>query len=105
MRAEDVAKALLDRGLHAPTIYFPLVVEEALMIEFTESEPRRMIEEYASALREIAEQAYRDPEPLRRAPTRTSVGRLDAVYANHPRTVTPSHRVKRRRERGEKLTL
>ncbi|HID41145.1 MAG TPA: glycine dehydrogenase subunit 2, partial [Pyrodictium sp.] len=48
--AEDVAKALLDKGLHAPTVYFPLIVDEALMIEFTESEPRRQIEEYADAL-------------------------------------------------------
>ncbi len=105
VRAEDVAKALLDYGLHAPTMYFPLIVDEALMIEFTESEPRRVIDEYARALKEIAERAYRAPEEVKRAPVRTSVARLDAVYANHPRTVTPSHRVKRRREAGEKLTL
>ncbi len=105
VRAEDVAKALLDRGLHAPTIYFPLIVEEALMIEFTESEPRHVIEAYARALKEIAETAYTKPEEVRRAPQRTAVTRLDAVYANHPRTVTPSHRVFRRRAEGERLTL
>lgn len=99
--AEDVAKALLDRGLHAPTMYFPLIVDEALMIEFTESEPRRSIEEYARALREIVEEAYRDPEAVKRAPRNTAVGRLDNVYANHPRSVTPSHRVLRRRLAGE----
>jgi glycine dehydrogenase subunit 2 len=105
VRAEDVAKALLDRGLHAPTIYFPLIVEEALMIEFTESEPRHVIESYAEALKEIAEQAYRDPESVKKSPQNTSVTRLDSVYANHPRSVTPSHRVYRRRMQGEKLTL
>ncbi len=103
--AEDVAKALLDRGLHAPTIYFPLIVEEALMIEFTESETRENIEEYARALREIAEQAYRDPRPLKEAPRNTSVRRVDNVYANHPQSVTPTYRVYRRRQRGEKLVL
>ncbi len=105
VRAEDVAKALLDRGFHAPTIYFPLIVEEALMIEFTESEPRHVIEAYANALKEIAEEAYRNPEAIKQAPRNTSVARLDAVYANHPKTVTPSHRVYLRRARGEKLTL
>ena len=90
--AGDVAKALLDHGLHAPTIYFPLIVEEALMIEFTESEPRRSIEAYARALREIAEEAYRDPERVKAAPRNTSVRRVDDVYANHPRTMAPSYR-------------
>ncbi|WP_048061501.1 aminomethyl-transferring glycine dehydrogenase subunit GcvPB [Hyperthermus butylicus] len=103
--AEDVAKALLDHGLHAPTIYFPLIVEEALMIEFTESEPRREIERYAEALRKIAEKAYENPEEVKRAPRNTSVTRLDTIYANHPRTVTPTYRVLRRRQRGEKLVL
>jgi glycine dehydrogenase subunit 2 len=103
--AEDVAKALLDRGLHAPTIYFPLIVEEALMIEFTESETRENIEEYARALREIAEEAYRDPARVKGAPRNTSVSRVDNVYANRPTSVTPSYRVYRRRARGERLVL
>ncbi|NOZ89453.1 MAG: glycine dehydrogenase subunit 2 [Crenarchaeota archaeon] len=103
--AGDVAKALLDRGLHAPTMYFPLIVEEALMIEFTESEPPRGIEEYAEALREIAEEAKRQPDRVRGAPRNTSVARVDDVYANHPRSVTPSYRVYVRRQRGEKLAL
>ena len=103
--AGDVAKALLDRGLHAPTMYFPLIVDEALMIEFTESEPAEGIREYAEALREIAEQAYRSPEEVKRAPRNTSVARVDDRYANHPRTVTPSYRVYRRRMSGEKLIL
>jgi glycine dehydrogenase subunit 2 len=103
--ALDVAKALLDRGLHAPTIYFPLIVEEALMIEFTESEPRREIERYAEVLKEIAEAAYRDPNSVKSSPRNTSVGRLDDVYANHPKSVTPTYRVLLRRMRGEQLVL
>ncbi len=99
--AGDVAKALLDRGLHAPTMYFPLIVEEALMIEFTETEPPSVIEEYAAALREIAEEAYRDPESVKGAPMNTAVKRVDDVYANHPRTVTPTYRVYRLRKEGK----
>ncbi|MET1101786.1 MAG: aminomethyl-transferring glycine dehydrogenase subunit GcvPB [Pyrodictiaceae archaeon] len=105
VRAEDIAKALLDRGLHAPIMYFPLIVDEALMIEFTESEPRESIEEYAEALKEIVEKAYEDPDSIRNTPLNTSIDRLDNVYANHPKTVTPSYRVLRRREKGERLTL
>ncbi len=103
--AEDVAKAILDYGLHAPITYFPLIVDEALMIEFTDTETRENIEAYARILREIAERAYKDPESVKKAPRNTSVARVDNVYANHPRTVTPSYRVYRRRLRGEKLTL
>ncbi len=98
--AGDVAKALLDRGLHAPTIYFPLIVDEALMIEFTDSETPENIEAYAEALREIAEQARRSPEEVKKAPRNTSVARVDEVYANHPRTVTPSYRVHALRAKG-----
>ncbi len=98
--AADVAKALLDRGLHAPTIYFPLIVEEALMVEFTESEPASVIENYAAALREILEEAYHNPAALKDAPRNTAVRRVDDVYANHPKTVTPSYRVYRLRQAG-----
>ncbi len=105
VRADDVAKALLDYGLHAPITYFPLIVEEALMIEFTESETKENIEFYARALREIIEKAYSDPDAVKRAPRNTSVARIDNVYANHPRTVTPSYRVYLRRKKGERIVL
>ena len=105
VRAEDIAKALLDKGLHAPTIYFPLIVDEALMIEFTETETREYIEYYAQALREIAEKAYQDPEEIKKTPRNTSVGRLNAVKANHPRSVTPSYRIMLKRKKGEQVTL
>jgi len=103
--AEDVAKALLDHGLHAPTIYFPPIVDEALMIEFTESEPRENIEFYAKTLKEIARMSHENPQRVKSCPHNTSVGRLDMRYANHPKTVTPSYRVYRRRAKGEKLVL
>ena len=88
--AEDVAKALLDRGLHAPTIYFPLIVEEALMIELTESESIYDIERYVEALIEIAKEAYRDPQKIKNSPKHTTVSRLDLAKANHPRTLVLS---------------
>jgi len=91
--AEDVAKGLLDRGFYAPTMYFPLIVKEALMIEFTETEPVENVEEYAKALRELSELAYTNPEQLKKAPVNTSVGRVDNVKANHPRTLAPTWRV------------
>ena len=90
--AEDVAKALLDEGFHAPTIYFPLIVEEALMIEFTESETLENIERFAHALKRIAEIAKTNPEDLKRRPKNTSIGRLDLVKANHPKTITPTYK-------------
>lgn len=105
VRAEDVAKALLDRGLYAPTIYFPLIVEEALMIELTESEPLESVEEYARALREIAETALRDPEKVKNTPVNTSVSRIDMVKANHPKTLTPSWRVYLKRLNNEITVL
>ena len=99
--AEDIAKALLDRGSYAPTIYFPLIVKEALMIEFTDTETRENIERYAEALKEIAEKAYIDPDSIKRSPVNTAVGRVDNVKASHPRTVTPSWRVYRLRMKGK----
>ncbi|MEB3860017.1 MAG: aminomethyl-transferring glycine dehydrogenase subunit GcvPB, partial [Desulfurococcales archaeon] len=98
--AEDVAKALLDSGLHAPTIYFPLIVREALMFEFTESEPKEVLDAYVERLLEIEEKARRDPEGLKRAPTSTSSLRVDNVRANHPKTVTPTWRVEMLRRQG-----
>lgn len=91
--ATDVSKALLDRGLHPPTIYFPQVVREAMMFEFTETETRESIDKYVDALREISALAYSNPQVLKRAPENTSVGRLDEVWANHPKTMTLSHRM------------
>ncbi len=90
--AEDVAKGLLDRGFYAPTIYFPLIVEEALMIEFTETESLENIDAYVEALREIAMIAHEDPSEPKEWPRNTSVRRVDQVYANHPKTMAPTWR-------------
>ena len=81
----DIAKRLMDYGFHPPTIYFPLIVKGALMIEPTESEPREELDAFVAALRRIADEARRDPELVRTAPHSTPVRRLDEVAAaRHP---------------------
>ena len=77
----DIAKAILDHGIHPPTIYFPLIVEEALMVEPTETESLETLDEFVTIMRDIAEQARTDPEALKRAPMTTPVGRLDEAAA------------------------
>ncbi|MBI2104764.1 MAG: aminomethyl-transferring glycine dehydrogenase subunit GcvPB [Candidatus Omnitrophica bacterium] len=79
--AGDVAKRLLDYGHYAPTVYFPLIVEEALMIEPTETESRETLDEFAKALVAIAHEAQHNPELVRRAPQRMVVDRVDEVKA------------------------
>jgi len=79
--ALDVAKRLMDYGIHPPTIYFPLVVPEALMIEPTETEPKERLDDFVEAMRRIAEEAAESPELLREAPHRRPVRRLDEVRA------------------------
>jgi len=91
--AEDVAKGLLDAGLYAPTIYFPLIVKEALMTEFTETETLENIEKYAERLKEISSIAYQDPSKPKEWPLNTSVGRINVPKANHPKYVAPTWRV------------
>ena len=81
IRAMDVAKALPDYGFHAPTVYFPLVVDEALMLEPTETESPETVEALAKALLEIADVARQDPEYLHDAPHHTPVSRLDDAGA------------------------
>jgi glycine dehydrogenase subunit 2 len=83
--ALDVAKRLMDYGIHPPTIYFPLVVPEALMIEPTETEPKERLDGFVEAMRRIAEEAAESPELLREAPHVRPVRRLDEVRAaKHP---------------------
>ncbi len=77
----DIAKRLLDFGFHAPTVYFPLIVHEALMIEPTETESKTSIEEFANAMIRIAKEAEEKPEVLHEAPTKTPVSRLDEAKA------------------------
>ncbi len=79
--ALDVAKRLMDYGFHPPTVYFPLVVPEALMIEPTETEAKETLDEFADAMVAIAQEAEDDPELLREAPHARPVKRLDEVLA------------------------
>lgn len=81
VRTLDIAKALLDYGVHPPTVYFPLIVEEALMIEPTETESVETLDQFIEALNAIAERAHRDPESVKGAPRFTPVGRLDEATA------------------------
>ena len=79
--AMDIAKALLDYGIHPPTMYFPLIVHEALMVEPTETESRETLDEVIAIFREIYEKAKAEPEALHEAPVGTYVRRLDEVRA------------------------
>ena len=81
VNAMDFAKALLDKGFHAPTTYFPLLVPECLLIEPTESETREMVDRFVDALVEIREEAKTDAERVKGAPYTTPVRRLDDVKA------------------------
>jgi glycine dehydrogenase subunit 2 len=91
--ALNIAKRLLDYGLHAPTIYFPLIVDEALMIEPTETFEKKELDRFVEAMRKICEEAYRNPEVVLKAPHNTAVSRLDEVKASHPRTMALSWRM------------
>jgi glycine dehydrogenase subunit 2 len=77
----DVAKRLLDYGYHAPTIYFPLLFHQAIMIEPTETESKDTLDEYIGIMRKIAQEAAEDPEMLKTAPHTTPVRRLDETTA------------------------
>jgi glycine dehydrogenase subunit 2 len=81
VHAVDIAKALIDRGFHPPTVYFPLIVKEALMVEPTETESKESIDAFVAAMLEIAGKAEEDPEELRASPTHTPVARLDETKA------------------------
>ena len=81
VRTYDIAKRLIDYGFHPPTIYFPLIVNEAIMIEPTETETREGLEQFAAAMIAIAEEARDDPATVQSAPQRAPLGRLDEVTA------------------------
>ncbi len=81
MRTLDIAKRLIDKGFHPPTIYFPLTVEEAMLIEPTETESIETLDAFADALIEIAHEAETDPELVTGAPHDAPVRRLDEATA------------------------
>lgn len=88
LRTLDVAKRLLDYGFHPPTVYFPLIVPEALMVEPTENESKQTLDDFADALLKIAEEAKSKPELLKEAPHNTPVRRLDEAKASRELKVT-----------------
>ena len=81
VHALDIAKGLIDRGFHPPTVYFPLIVREAMMIEPTETESRETLDAFIAAMREMAALAESDPESLNAAPSTTDISRPDEVKA------------------------
>ncbi|WP_027963421.1 aminomethyl-transferring glycine dehydrogenase subunit GcvPB [Halalkalibacillus halophilus] len=81
VRTLDIAKRLLDFGYHPPTIYFPINVEEALMVEPTETESKETLDEFIDAMIQISEEAKDDPEIVQEAPHSTVVGRMDETQA------------------------
>jgi glycine dehydrogenase subunit 2 len=81
LKTLDVAKGLIDRGFHAPTIYFPLIVHEAIMIEPTETESKETLDQFAAAMRDVHDLGVADPQALKDAPVTLPVKRLDEVQA------------------------
>ncbi len=81
VRALDIAKRLLDYGVHAPTVYFPLIVEEAMMVEPTETESKETLDEFVQILEKIEKEIEQDPAIVLEAPHTTPVGRMDEVLA------------------------
>ena len=100
VRALDVAKRLLDYGVHAPTIYFPLIVSEALMIEPTETETKENIDEFAEIMIKIAKEAEENPEILKEAPHNAAIRRTDDVLASKKPVLTWKM-YREMKERGE----
>jgi glycine dehydrogenase subunit 2 len=81
VRSLDVAKRLLDYGVHPPTTYFPLIVDEALMVEPTETESKEALDRLIEAFRAVVREARSDPQLLRDAPVTMPVRRLDEAEA------------------------
>jgi glycine dehydrogenase subunit 2 len=81
VRTLDIAKRLLDFGIHPPTIYFPLIVDEAIMVEPTEAESKATLDQFAAVMHQIAEECRSNPDLVRNAPRQHVVGRLDEVTA------------------------
>lgn len=84
----DIAKRLLDHGFHPPTVYFPLIINQALMIEPTESESKETIDSFIDAMIKIAKESSEDPEALKSAPHDTIVRRPDETKAARNPIVT-----------------
>lgn len=97
--AAHLAKRLLDFGVHAPTVYFPLIVNEALMIEPTETVSREELDEFADAFSKVSNEAYTQPDVVRDSPRCTSVTKIDEARASHPKTMQLTWKEKTRVDR------
>ena len=95
--ARHVAKRMLDYGIHAPTIYFPPIVKETLMIEPTETEPIENLDKFIEVLSSISDEAYATPSNILSAPHNTSIGLVDEAKASHPKTMCLSWRTHKER--------
>ncbi len=87
VHAIDIAKFLIDKGYHPPTVYFPMIVKEAIMIEPTETESKATLDAFIAVMREAAELAETDPAALKRAPLTTPISRLDETKAAREQNV------------------
>ncbi len=90
VHAIDIAKFLIDKGYHPPTVYFPLIVKEAIMIEPTETESKATLDQFIAVMREAAELAETDPSTFKRAPLTTPISRLDETKAAREQNVCHS---------------
>lgn len=90
VRALNVSKRMLDYGVHAPTTYFPLIVDEALMIEPTESFEKEELDRFVEIMKKISQEAYLNPNMVLNAPQNTASDKLDEAKASHPKTMALS---------------
>jgi glycine dehydrogenase subunit 2 len=97
VRALDVSKRILDFGMHSPTTYFPLIVDEALMIEPTESVEKEELDHFVEVMKKISDEAYSNPDLVKKAPQNLAVTRLDEVKASHPKSMALSWRMHQKR--------
>jgi glycine dehydrogenase subunit 2 len=88
--ALNISKRILDYGMHAPTVYFPLIVDEALMIEPTESFEKEELDRFVEVMKKISDEAYSTPDVVLEAPKNATVTRLDEAKASHPKTMALS---------------
>jgi len=97
VRALNISKKILDYGMHSPTTYFPLIVEEALMIEPTESFEKEELDRFIEVMKNISKEAHENPDRILVAPQNTAATRLDEVRASHPKTMILSWRMHKKK--------
>lgn len=100
VRALDISKRILDYGMHSPTTYFPLIVEEALMIEPTESFEKEELDRFIEVMKNIAKDAHENPDKVLKAPQNTASTRLDEVKASHPKTMALSWKMYKKKAKA-----